>query len=151
MHLRKLVGHDVVSIVGARVDGTRFAHSIPDLISIKEGPAMKTRTLVTALIIAAALSTTPVLAQPRAYVEEMQKALRAQGHDPGPIDGVIGPQTEAALRAYQKQHGLEETGRPNDPTLTKLGESTTASASASPSMEGDGQPATDGAAERNSP
>jgi peptidoglycan hydrolase-like protein with peptidoglycan-binding domain len=126
---------------------------------------MKTWTLVTALTLAVTVSATPVLAQPRAYVEEMQKALRAQGHDPGPIDGVIGPQTEAALRAYQKQHGLEETGRPNDPTLTKLGESATAtdttatasadepadSPSASPRTESDAQPAMDGAGDRTSP
>jgi peptidoglycan hydrolase-like protein with peptidoglycan-binding domain len=114
---------------------------------------MKTWTLVTALALALTLGATPVLGQPRAYVEEMQKALKAQGHDPGEIDGVIGPQTLSALKAYQRQHGLKETGYPDDATLTKLGESaeagdTTAAApadeprdspSASPLTDGDGQ------------
>ena len=87
---------------------------------------MKTWTLVTALAVASTVSGTPVLAQPRAYVEEMQKALKEQGHDPGEIDGVIGPKTVSALKSYQRQHGLEETGRPDDATLTKFGESATA-------------------------
>jgi peptidoglycan hydrolase-like protein with peptidoglycan-binding domain len=115
---------------------------------------MKTGTLVTAVALALTVSATPVLAQPRAYVEEMQKALKAEGHDPGEIDGVIGPKTVSALKAYQRQHGLEETGRPDDATLTKFGESakagdTTATASAdeprdspsaSPQMGGDTTP-----------
>jgi peptidoglycan hydrolase-like protein with peptidoglycan-binding domain len=96
---------------------------------------MKTWTLVTALVLASTVSGTPVLAQPRAYVEEMQKALREQGHDPGELDGVIGPRTVSALKAFQRQHGLEQTGQPDDATLTKFGEiakagDTTATASA---------------------
>jgi peptidoglycan hydrolase-like protein with peptidoglycan-binding domain len=121
---------------------------------MKEGPAMTTWTRVTALAFALTLAATPVIAQPRAYVEEMQKALRAQGHDPGEIDGRIGPQTVSAIKAYQRQQGLEPTGYPDEATLTKLGESTTAanttatapvneprdSPSASPQTGGDTQP-----------
>ena len=118
---------------------------------------MKTWTLVTLLALALTVSAAAVLAQPRAYVEEMQKALKAQGHDPGEIDGVIGPKTVSALKAFQRQHGLEATGRPDDATLTKFGESATAadatataradeardSPSASPRME-----TTEGAGQR---
>jgi hypothetical protein len=35
-----------------------------------------------------------------ARVTRMQLRLRELGHDPGPIDGVVGPQTRAALEAY---------------------------------------------------
>ena len=34
----------------------------------------------------------------KANVRQVQEALKAQGHDPGPIDGVMGPQTQQALR-----------------------------------------------------
>lgn len=57
-----------------------------------------------------------------AHVERVQKALKHSGHDPGPIDGIIGARTTAALRAYQKEHGLSDTGRLDGPTLAKLGE-----------------------------
>ena len=30
-----------------------------------------------------------------------QERLKAAGHDPGSVDGVWGPQTESAVRAYQ--------------------------------------------------
>ncbi len=43
-------------------------------------------------------------------VTALQKALKAAGHDPGPIDGVFGTRTETALKAFQKASGLPETG-----------------------------------------
>lgn len=33
-------------------------------------------------------------------IEALQRLLAAAGHDPGPIDGLRGPKTEAATRAY---------------------------------------------------
>jgi Putative peptidoglycan binding domain len=33
-------------------------------------------------------------------IREVQKALLEAGHDPGPIDGILGPRTKAALRQY---------------------------------------------------
>jgi peptidoglycan hydrolase-like protein with peptidoglycan-binding domain len=55
-----------------------------------------------------------------ADIKEAQKALKHNGHDPGLIDGVIGPHTSAALMAYQKEQGLSVTGRLDDATLAKL-------------------------------
>ena len=55
-----------------------------------------------------------------ADVKKAQKALKHNGHDPGLIDGVIGPHTSAALMAYQKEQGLSVTGRLDDVTLAKL-------------------------------
>jgi peptidoglycan hydrolase-like protein with peptidoglycan-binding domain len=43
-------------------------------------------------------------------VEHLQKLLRVAGLDPGPIDGVFGPTTEAAVRAYQQKVGLPVDG-----------------------------------------
>jgi len=34
------------------------------------------------------------------HVREVQEALQKSGYDPGPIDGIMGPRTKAALRNY---------------------------------------------------
>jgi hypothetical protein len=46
----------------------------------------------------------------RANVLRAQIALDALGFDAGPIDGVLGPQTTAAIRRYQQRAGLPVTG-----------------------------------------
>ena len=102
---------------------------------------MKTLALVVIAGSMLALATAPVAAQARGRqdVERAQRALEQAGHDPGPIDGVMGAQTSAALRAYQKAHGLEASGRLDDATLAKLGEPVK-SPSASPPTGGDMKP-----------
>jgi peptidoglycan hydrolase-like protein with peptidoglycan-binding domain len=54
-------------------------------------------------------------------VKTLQQSLQDKGLDPGPIDGVMGPKTQAALRAYQKDQNLPQTGRTDAQTLEKLG------------------------------
>jgi murein L,D-transpeptidase YcbB/YkuD len=39
-----------------------------------------------------------------------QEKLKAQGYDPGPIDGFAGSLTREAARKYQQAHGLEADG-----------------------------------------
>lgn len=57
-----------------------------------------------------------------------------------PDDGVFGPQTDAALRAYQTSHGLTPDGIAGPLTWAKLGETGTvarpASSSSAPSSVG---------------
>lgn len=50
-----------------------------------------------------------------------QQALKDKGHDPGMIDGKMGPRTRAAVADYQKAEGLRQTGRLDDDTRDKLG------------------------------
>ncbi|MBD2137807.1 glucose-6-phosphate dehydrogenase assembly protein OpcA [Anabaena sp. FACHB-1237] len=52
--------------------------------------------------------------------EETQYLLTATGFYNGPIDGILGPQTQAALRELQKKHHLPETGSPTEETITAL-------------------------------
>jgi N-acetylmuramoyl-L-alanine amidase len=56
-----------------------------------------------------------------ALVKRLQKALKAQGIDPGGADGVFGPHTAAAVRAFQLQEGLVPDGEAGPATLGKLG------------------------------
>ena len=54
-------------------------------------------------------------------VKAVQKALQDKGMDPGPIDGIMGPKTMAALKTFQKDQKLTESGRLDDQTREKLG------------------------------
>ena len=54
-------------------------------------------------------------------VKGLQEALQAKGMDPGPVDGIMGPKTTAALKAFQKDQKLTESGRLDDQTRDKLG------------------------------
>lgn len=46
----------------------------------------------------------------RAEREEMQRRLLALGHDPGGVDGVIGPNTRDAIRDFQASRGMTPDG-----------------------------------------
>jgi hypothetical protein len=46
----------------------------------------------------------------RASVASFQAGLRQLGYDPGPIDGVIGPRTNAAIKAFQYAEHLAVDG-----------------------------------------
>jgi len=50
----------------------------------------------------------------------MQVRLQGLGYDPGPIDGVVGPRTRAALQRYQRDHGLLASGLPGSATRARL-------------------------------
>ncbi len=51
----------------------------------------------------------------------VQRALRKRGYYSGPLDGDLGPRSRAAIREYQAEHGLEVSGRVDDPLLQSLG------------------------------
>jgi len=46
--------------------------------------------------------------------------LQQQGMYKGNVDGVWGPETENAVRGYQRDHGMMATGALNAPTLAAL-------------------------------
>lgn len=51
----------------------------------------------------------------------LQARLNALGYDVGTPDGVVGTRTEAAIRDYQRDQGLEVTGQPSPALLARLG------------------------------
>ena len=58
---------------------------------------------------------------PGQVVANVQSALQEQGYYQGDIDGILGPQTRAALAEFQSAQGLEPTGAVDEPTLETLG------------------------------
>jgi peptidoglycan hydrolase-like protein with peptidoglycan-binding domain len=66
-------------------------------------------------------------------IMSLQQALKDKGHDPGAIDGRMGPHTRGALKSYQKAEGLKATGRLDTDTRAKLGITTSSTRSMSPS------------------
>lgn len=55
-------------------------------------------------------------------VRRLQEILKQLGFDPGPIDGIFGPKTEAAVKAFQKKYGLVVDGIVGPQTWRKLAE-----------------------------
>jgi hypothetical protein len=53
----------------------------------------------------------------RDQIKGVQGRLQRDGFYNGPIDGVWGPDTAAAVSRYQHAHGFEETGKLNRETL----------------------------------
>jgi len=53
-------------------------------------------------------------------VRSAQQALELKGFAVGPIDGVLGPRTQGALRAFQAQQGLPRSGQLDEGTIAAL-------------------------------
>jgi soluble lytic murein transglycosylase-like protein len=78
---------------------------------------------ITAVIAAsvAALALTGTAQADPAGVAGLQVALKAKGLYRGPVDGVSGPKTLAAVRAFQRKAGLAADGVAGPRTRRKLG------------------------------
>lgn len=66
-------------------------------------------------------------------VRQVQQGLKDKGHDPGPIDGVMGPQTQSALREFQQSQGMNASGTLDQDTMGALGVEQDRSGSGAPS------------------
>jgi peptidoglycan hydrolase-like protein with peptidoglycan-binding domain len=53
-------------------------------------------------------------------VRDLQSALLRRGINPGPLDGVFGPRTEAAVRRFQEVEALATDGVAGPKTLAAL-------------------------------
>ena len=54
-------------------------------------------------------------------VRKVQQLLKDRGLNPGPIDGVAGPLTNAAIRSFQEGYGIKVRGDIDNQTLFALG------------------------------
>jgi len=54
-------------------------------------------------------------------VRQIQQKLQDQGFDVGQVDGIWGPRTSSALKAFQRQQGMDATGKLSQSTISALG------------------------------
>ena len=54
------------------------------------------------------------------YIKWIQETLKVVGYDPGPVDGVAGEKTDAAIRRFQSDQQLEVDGLVGENTHTAL-------------------------------
>lgn len=74
---------------------------------------------------AAPASTAPRTTAPAsADLRESQQQLKSLGYYDGAVDGLWGPETQAAVERYQRERGLSATGRIDSPTRASLRETT---------------------------
>jgi peptidoglycan hydrolase-like protein with peptidoglycan-binding domain len=98
--------HDYRLPETGRLDDTTARSLLPERFEASRAPVEASRP--------------PTDVSNRDLVRRAQIQLRAVGFEPGTVDGDFGPQTEAALRAYQHAHRLPETGRLDEVTLRSL-------------------------------
>jgi peptidoglycan hydrolase-like protein with peptidoglycan-binding domain len=55
-------------------------------------------------------------------VRDLQQAMKALGHDPGPIDGVFGNATESAVKAFQREREIPADGVVGEVTWINIDE-----------------------------
>ncbi len=79
------------------------------------------RTILLSLIVAFGLIAPGRLPGASVIILEAQHALKDKGYDPGTLDGVYGPRTQAAVREFQSKNDLPEDGLLTLQTLAALG------------------------------
>jgi peptidoglycan hydrolase-like protein with peptidoglycan-binding domain len=77
------------------------------------------RLLVPVLVAAALPASAAAFTNPQ--IPGLQVALRAHGYDTGPVDGIVGPRTAAAVRTFQRRNGIHADGLAGPQTRVKLG------------------------------
>ena len=83
---------------------------------------MLRRASLAVVVLAAALGSSPsAAAVTNTQIPGLQVALRAHGLYAGPIDGVAGPATARAVRAFQRRAGITVDGIAGLQTRTALG------------------------------
>lgn len=83
----------------------------------------------------AAVSTMPAQLS-GTQVSDIQQALNREGFSSGPVDGIWGPLTQAAMQNFQRKHNLQPTGLPGNATFAALGMAdATASQAAVPAVQ----------------
>ena len=85
-------------------------------------PGMRTaRYVAFASVLVALVAAAPAPGVLAPYIAGAQVALRSHGLYPGPIDGIRGPQTNRAIRTFQRRRVLQVDGVVGPRTRAKLG------------------------------
>ena len=71
-----------------------------------------------------AMMLMPVIRMPatasRSEIQQAQQQLKSQGLYHGTVDGVMGPETQTAVMAFQRQQGLPATAQLDQQTMSAL-------------------------------
>jgi len=124
------IGHDVGSADGvfgsktlAAIRQLQERHGLnPDGVIGSETRSAISR-LAAVLPSAAVLDNSGRVLRPGARgtdVSQLQQVLALAGHDPGGSDGILGPDTQAAIEAFQSQAGLDVDGKIGPNTRAQL-------------------------------
>jgi peptidoglycan hydrolase-like protein with peptidoglycan-binding domain len=70
-----------------------------------------------------------------ATLRQVQQTLQSRGFNAGPVDGVMGPATQRAIRSFQRAENLDVTGQLNSRTLVALGLQQTGAATQPPAYD----------------
>ena len=122
--IAKLVGlgGQINTAVGSTVeDAARDGKDGESARTRPERPAGAPRTTPAARVDAAASASETDLApaQPMSIVDAQRK-LAEFGYRPGPADGAMGRRTIDALSRFQRENGLQVTGKLDAPTIDAL-------------------------------
>lgn len=82
-------------------------------------------------------------AMPREDVKAVQKTLSELGYEPGPVDGIAGANTRAAIRRYQERAGVPVDGEVTKALLKQLQSKPVAAPDALPAPDTGGEIAAD--------
>lgn len=90
-----------------------------DLLPEERDSLLETQGKIEAL--QARITMTAPVTGPRA----IQRRLTELGYKTGPVDGVVGPRTRAAIRAFERDSGMPETGQVTPELVEALAASVT--------------------------
>jgi hypothetical protein len=100
-------------------DDGRCAMLFPDYNSAVCAPPPPVVVANGEQVLAVVTETKRPLADPS--VLEVQRRLQDKGYRPGPLDGIMGRRTRAALARFQEEQGIEGGGFVNAETMAALG------------------------------
>lgn len=63
---------------------------------------------------------TEVPDQTTTLIKRVQQFLKDQGHEPGPVDGILGSGTSRAVKSFERARGLAQTGRISGKLLRQI-------------------------------
>ncbi|MFA4900865.1 MAG: peptidoglycan-binding domain-containing protein [Brevundimonas sp.] len=111
-------GSTMISVDGGQIDNAANRYLQRVKVCRRSWPRKLVWCLDVDRMLAALTSSQPVV-DPWT-VADTQRALVRLGYDPGPVDGIAGPRTRAAIVAFQRAHGLTPYGVVGPLTRAKL-------------------------------
>ena len=104
---------------GARA--SQVARAVPGVRSVRNDTTYESpRARLDTDRSAARRRSADMRATPQTHIRAAQEKLKEKGYDPGPIDGIWGPRTAAAVSEYQRKENMTVTNRLDAETLGKL-------------------------------